>query len=97
MDSGSALMVAVGVLAMIALVLVGAAKPDGQRAGAGRDRKASKPSVRAQEGRVGVSLRHGDKDDDEGIPLPQSTLMIPPPDEARIQAVAPNNDLRGRR
>jgi len=97
MDSGAALMAAVGGLAIVALVLVGAAKPDGQRAGDARDRKAPRSPASARE-RVGVSPRRAvaGGDEDEGTALPQSSLMIPPPDEARIQAIAPNNDPRRR-
>ncbi|MGP3505447.1 MULTISPECIES: hypothetical protein [Pseudomonadati] len=97
MDSGSGLLIAVGVLAIIALVLVASAKPDGQRApGRGTRTSSLRQGPIVSDGAM-VPLRQPRVEDAESLRLPESPLMIPPPDEVRIQAVAPNNDLRSGR
>ena len=96
MDSGTALVVVVCMLGLIALVLVGSAKPDGQRANGAA--KPVKLIPKAADAQVGQSMRYVRTEEEEDALLAgQSALEIPPPDEARIQAVAPKNDLQIRR
>lgn len=95
MDSGTALVVVVCMLGLIALVLVGSAKPDGQRANGAA--KPVKSIPKAADAQVGQSMRHVRTEEEDALLAGQSALVIPPPDEARIQAVAPKNDLQIRR
>ena len=90
MESGMALVVVVCLLGLVALVLVGSAKPDGRRIAAGGEpQKAKSPSVGPAAGAV---VRRELSIEDEALLATKSGLVIPPPDEARIEAVAPKND-----
>ena len=92
MDDGFFLVALVVVLAVVALVLVGASKPDGERKR--RDlikesHKALDASAKRSGQRVAMRIRN---DADEAPPVTMSALIVPPPDESRIEAVAPKNE-----
>lgn len=94
-DPGSYLLVVVALLAVVALVMVGSSKPIGQRAA--EKRRGLHPASSETSGSGGKRLHSGTKSsdiEDDGA-VAQSPFLIPPPDEARIEAVAPNNMARG--
>ena len=94
MDSGTALVVCVCMLGLVALILVGSAKPDGRRIATTATNKTVKVSSTNTSNNAPVTVKKvANVHDEEMIGL-KSTLVIPPPDEARIQAVAPKNDIR---
>jgi len=97
-EEGKYLMVGVTVLAVAALAILGLASKnessnaDREKRKAGGHKPGAKPSLQA-----GGKSRASDSQAMEGgaEELLQGRLLIPPPDEPRIEAVAPKNERRG--
>ena len=93
MDQGYVLIALVGVLAIVALVLVRASTPDGDRKRRDLVKESHKliDSAAKASGQQPMLLRTRRAEED-APPIFLSALIVPPPDEARIEAVAPKNE-----
>lgn len=99
-EEGLLLMAVVGVLGIVAQVLMGASakneRSSRESRAKGADGSTSPVPAKRQSRRRSVKTLAeggaGDTVDD----LPMSNLLIPPPDDPRIEAVAPKNDLAQR-
>lgn len=91
-EEGKYLLVIVTVLALAALGILGIASKNN-----GDDRAARKREIRARDDLLATVRSSGvpasDKQLEGGAEeLARSKLMIPPPDEPRVEAIAPKND-----
>lgn len=92
MDGSTVLVGFVMVLMLVALVFLGASKPDGERKRREPVGERKKVLAAAAGQSSHSALRGPSRAPDDQLPGVLSVLRVPPPDEARIEAIAPKND-----